>query len=40
MEFLNGLEALSSEGIIGFAFDILGAAGDWAGAAVDMIGLL
>lgn len=40
MEFLDNLQALSSEGLIGFLFTTLEAAGDWAGAAADLIGLL
>lgn len=40
MEFLNGLQTLSSTGLIGFLFDTLETAGDWAGAASDLIGLL
>lgn len=40
MEFLNGLQVLSSTGLIDFIFETLGTAGDWAGAAADLIGLL
>lgn len=40
MEFLGNLETLSSTGIVGFLFSTLELAGDWAGAAADLIGLL
>ncbi|MDO5506784.1 MAG: PorA family porin [Corynebacterium casei] len=40
MEFLANWNVLSSEGILGNLFTILEPAGDWAGAAADLIGLV
>ncbi|WP_313547666.1 PorA family porin [Corynebacterium sp.] len=40
MEFLGTWNTLSSEGILGGIFKILEPAGDWAGAAADLIGLV
>lgn len=40
MDFLTNLELLSSTGLVGWLFEILGTAGNWADAAVDLIGLI
>ncbi|MEY8578566.1 PorA family porin [Corynebacteriaceae bacterium 6-324] len=40
MEFLDTWNTLSSDGILGSLISILEPAGDWAGAAADLIGLV
>lgn len=40
MEFFASWNTLSSEGIVGSLFGILETAGDWAGAAASLIGLV
>lgn len=40
MDFVDNLVTLSSTGIVEFIFTTLESAGTWAGAAVDLIGLV
>lgn len=40
MEFLGTWNTLSSEGLVGALVELLGSAGEWAGAAADLIGLV
>lgn len=40
MEFLDTWNVLSSDGVIGSLIEILEPAGDWAGAAATLIGLV